>query len=404
MPSANPQRDLVLFLGAGFSAVLDNFPTMNCFCETSKKRIEECRQHVGNREEAGIYLEAGEVFSDFQQSCESAKRFLNIKTNNLETLFCMAEAIRESGIHQVSLQRTSLSPDKLVRQLQLWLWKVYQRNPFVKKHESAYVKLMEALDEKGLGGHTTVLTTNYDLVFESFAWRHECSGPSQERLSCQYGLPNWAPVRVGKQHDSYLADQSDTSAPLVCKLHGSINYFEEPGAAEIAPLQICVDLMHQGDRLSYLKPVVHRSKDPRPYVLCDDAVAMLRTNYGRRFVPAIIAPTHAKFQQRHWLRAIWSNAFEALKSAKTIVFIGYSIPESDGHMRSMIQAAMAGREPDENPKVYVFDLCEETLMRYRTFFGPLGLQTGQHLCQMSFKQAMEKELPKLLNCHAKGAV
>ena len=112
--------------------------------------------------------------------------------------------------------------------------------------------------------------------------------------------------------------------------------------------------------------------------------------------PQIIPPTYAKLEAFKWLKCIWNNAFEALRSAKKIVFIGYSMPESDGHMRAMIQAAMAQRTAGDSPGVHVFDLSTEALLRYQSFFGPLGLRMGRHLWQVPFEEAVNERLPEIL--------
>ena len=272
--------------------------------------------------------------------------------------------------------------------MQVWLFKMYQRNPLGPTWETTpYAKLIQSLNGNALGSRATVLTTNYDLVLESFAWKG-C-------LRCTYGLRDSEPIRIRGGVETYLADDSDASAPLVCKLHGSINYFANPNSPDPGKLLICDDVQPTGGRVTNASNVILGGAS-RPSVLNFDAVAMLRSSsFGPKITPQIIPPTYAKLQDLKWLRCIWSNAFEALKSAKKIIFIGYSMPESDGHLRAMIQAAMAARTLPEPPEVHVFDPTDQTLCRYSQLFQPLEGRKLR-LWKMSFEEAVQGRLPDIL--------
>jgi hypothetical protein len=79
------------------------------------------------------------------------------------------------------------------------------------------------------------------------------------------------------------------------------------------------------------------------------------------------------------LRQIWALAFEALRDSEKIVFIGYSMPESDGFLRAMIRSAMAAREDPNPPFVYVFDPDPRGIVvkTYQAFFkSPQFIKEG----------------------------
>lgn len=395
MPSAKPERDLVLFLGAGFSADA-GLPVMRTFGEKSEQVHKDCKSKQDRRKLGPTFVDAGCVFAEFQRICNKATNFVAADTVNMETVFCMAEARCHAqscnkASHVLTCNGTPYNAREVVDQIQLWLCKVYQGNPLEPGwRKTPYAEFAKTLKDNDLGPRLTVLTTNYDLVFESFAWR--------VGLSCKYGIANSERVRIGERDESYLVDDSDDAAPLMCKVHGSINYFHEPEPPHDAPLQICDDVMKQGDLVTNSPniTVIHGGTE-RPYVLASDAVAMLReSNNGREFVTAVVPPTYAKLQEHQWLRSIWNNAVEALKSARKVIFIGYSMPESDGHLRAMIQSAMAERTLSEPPAVYVFDPSPEALIRYRDFFAPLKLKPAEHLWGMDMATACQSKLPEVL--------
>jgi hypothetical protein len=65
------------------------------------------------------------------------------------------------------------------------------------------------------------------------------------------------------------------------------------------------------------------------------------------------------------------RAFRAFIDAKKIIFIGYSMPDSDGFMRAFIHAAMAKRYPNQLPKIYVIDMCEKVHNHYKKLFNDM---------------------------------
>ena len=120
-------------------------------------------------------------------------------------------------------------------------------------------------------------------------------------------------------------------------------------------------------------------------------------------MPAIIPPTYAKLQRQPWLRRTWNRAFRAIKEAKLLIFIGYSMPESDGFMRAMIQGALAARsDPDPGPEVFVVNPFktpgdqagerDEQLIRYTSLFPSLGGKDPKGIVREKFVDAWQKGL------------
>ena len=94
--------------------------------------------------------------------------------------------------------------------------------------------------------------------------------------------------------------------------------------------------------------------------------------------PLIISPTFIKEFNNAHIQMIWHNAYIDLCEAKEVVFIGYSLPEADYHLRTLLKRAIRKdaelvvvlTEKDEPPTN-----CDEHIRekyaasRYRAFFG-----------------------------------
>ena len=386
MVTSKNARDIVLFLGAGFShdAAL---PIMSRFGGASDLELKALKERHGSgsrspREAAQILIEAGETFAAFQRYCAHANILDDDQLNNLETIFCIAEVMAEAGPHVLTLNGRQMSVPELSRHIQLWLWKIYQACPPLDHTRSlgngaVYDKLFTILKNLGIGSKLTVLSTNYDLVFERWAMTHW--------TPCAYPLRRVIRVQVGDGGNNYLDDPSNREAPLVCKLHGSINYFYHPAR---------VDRLLLVDDAGSTTPIRGSGLVPtdRPTLFAVDSISELQKDHGKDITPAIIPPTYAKLTGYPWLREIWHQAFEALCAARAIVFIGYSMPASDGFMRALIHAALASRTGADGPKVVVVDPDDDTRCRYMKTFQDLYVTTKARRLQDLDREEIERIL------------
>jgi hypothetical protein len=359
----------------------------------------------------------------------------------METVFCIAEAMSEAEFNPVidlasggentlrdGLQGEPLTfpADSLLKQIQIWLWDIYQGFPplngkhprYAKVRPRVYEEFLQFLNGDPWRQRTTVLTTNYDLVVEYYTWamnQFKCGYPFAEGydyITLKAGPTTWG---------TYLNTPCDESNPfhesdvlLLCKLHGSVNFFELPSGGG-PRLGICDDTAEKGQTVGnslippYAPPPGHESLIPegtrntRPAIFAQDAIWSLRERYGESLVPAIIPPTYAKLQRQPWLRRTWNRAFRAIKEAKLLIFIGYSMPESDGFMRAMIQGALAARsDPDPGPEVFVVNPFktpgdqagerDEQLIRYTSLFPRLGGKDPKGIVREKFVDAWQKGL------------
>jgi hypothetical protein len=376
------ERDIVFFLGAGFSADA-GLPTMEHFGEASERELAAMLRH--DRYAKTLLHTAGTHFEAFREHCTQyllktarADGASAQKIGNMETLFCIAEILREAQIDpELVLCRSQpkqlIGAHGLIQQIQLWLWNIYRSLPpwsreLMRKrpgkiHPEPYEAFMSCITEQDWRGRISVVTTNYDLLVEHYLW----ATADQLEWCAKYPLVLGTdckdlPAGACANPRRYLKWEDHEAIP-VCKLHGSVNYFDL-GRTGDNPVGVCDDLAHEGQFIGKSSiPVYERGhqsavklekRDDRPAILAVDAIWALRERYGNSLVPAIIPPTYAKLQGHPWLRKIWKAAFRAIQNARLIVFIGYSMPPSDGFMRAMFQAALAAA-PGDPPEIYVIN-------------------------------------------------
>jgi hypothetical protein len=387
-------RDIVLFLGAGFSKDA-GLPTISEFGAESTDQFYRLKSRPNEIDSTPYLTNAGDIFAKFQGYCEKAKRFVNLDTNNMEELFCIAEALNEAKIKDLSLDGEVILVKDLLVQIKIWLWKIYQQCPPLNptKHISketieAYDSFIDILNNNKLTDRLTVLTTNYDLIFEYFAWKRGI------RCVYPFNKKNVEPLNVfnRKDTDDYVLFEPENNGPIICKLHGSINFFNLEEQGKKSPLfGISYDVAKHG------QPRV--PKTPRPAIFMLNAIWELQQKMkklNREIELAIIPPTYAKLQEHLWLQDTWNSSFQALKNATHIIFIGYSFPESDGFIRAMISGAMASRRTKTDLHVLVVNPDINALCRYQKIFPYIS--SPDSFVPLGFCEAWKKgELIKILS-------
>ena len=378
-------RDIVLFLGAGFSKD-SGLPIMSEFGPQSRKDYEGLKQHTledNFKNAAPMLVEAAKAFYAFQDLCKLSPTLTSKDVDNLEKVFCIAESMNESGLVNIPLQGVLFKPDVLIQKIRLWIWKVFQQCPFLdnkrkeETNEKTYTDFFQVLEQARIWERTTVITTNYDLIFEyksSKSWKNEeiCAYPLKEL----HGSVKVINIQ-GKSTPSYVyVDQDNPKARCVlCKLHGSVNYFENGSNSEDNTLYVSPNL--GSGRIFWDKPAIFEI----------DAIWKIHQEHGY-LIPAIVPPTYAKLVRKPWLRSIWHQAFDSLKDAKTIIFVGYSMPETDGFMRALIHGAFAMGKRKDIRNIFVIDPSKKVHENYIKLFGDSYRDIGFH----PLKCALEKNI------------
>ena len=285
-----PQRDIVIFLGAGFSFDA-GLPIMSDFGPQSQIDFNTLKTHTleGNKREAAeMLVHAAEIFYAFQDVCRFSSTLTPRDVENLETVFCIAEAMKEAGRKTIILQEKDYPLDQLIEKIQMWLWKIYQQCPLDNKlrktRGETYTDFFNLLSS--LLKRTTFISTNYDLIFEYLSWK--------KGFPCAYPFKNLSEddiktINVGNGSKHYVLKHDDPKAySIFCKLHGSVNFFEDLDGDD--KLLITIEL--GGDKS------IGRSGSfqNKPAIFAVDAIYEIRKNYGQSLTPAIIPPTYAKLR------------------------------------------------------------------------------------------------------------
>lgn len=384
------KRDIVLFLGAGFSCDA-GLPLMTEAGDPSRKDNENLPKHATAgrdssdfRYAAPMLVESTEVFQKFQQFCKQSPTLRDADVNNVENIFCIAEAMSESGLDHVELDNQEYEINEIIRHIQIWLWKVYHQLPMFKKIKVEYEKFFDSLLKSGIYNNFAVVTTNYDLVFEYLSF-------CKYKMPCYYPLGEFKSIRLGGGTEQYVyingQDDKNTKGPLLCKLHGSINYFHNSSGSE---------KLYVADLLGGDKPIGKSGRWKNELaILAVDAIWCIKQACGNNFSPAIIPPTYAKLTGQNWLRNIWHATLNILSRARKIIFIGYSMPDSDGFMRALIHSAQAIRSSRPNfipLQVFVIDPSPNTHRRYQELFH----ETYNPLSPLTFSEATKTVIPEIL--------
>ena len=111
-------RDIVLFLGAGFSCAA-GLPTMKGFGKASHEEIlSEIRDWLPNMsriEWINFFTQKGEIYTGFKNYCEKAGRFVSIDSNNMEEIFCMAEQYHACKINEIIIEYVDVITKEIKR-------------------------------------------------------------------------------------------------------------------------------------------------------------------------------------------------------------------------------------------------------------------------------------------------
>ncbi len=284
----------VLFLGAGFSRPLGH-PVMSEF-------FAHARGH------AAMTPADKEWLADIQHLAREASGMLDGPHTNLEHVLSLA-LMDFAAMDTAKADRSS----RYAQMVNL-LFKVYRTCDL--KAINGYrdrIKALLAFSEEAnapIGSDLTIITTNYDMNVET----------GLMRLGVLPKLP-FAPTTLYRQQDqeSIYSD----NGPLLCKLHGSVNWFHPIKGTE--PIKV-------EDRMGYIRNFEQDRQDRAPLIVGDTTYPDLRA--------ILVPPMYFKHQIVPEMDANWAAAAKALRSAEKVAFVGYSFPPSDTHMRYFLASSL----------------------------------------------------------------
>ena len=293
----------VLFLGAGFSRAW-GLPVM-----------QEFFQHA--KDSDYLKLDEKNYLRELQSKAQKGVSMLQVGHDNLEEIlsFCLASKTFNADYPN----QGDNEYDRLCNILQE-VYRHIDMKKWWKENDSLLEKLKTlfgiGIDSKKLTtNELSIITTNYDVMIEFIL----------SKLGWHCYLPGkWNAVVVDKKY--HMAGQmcsDNKSHPLLCKLHGSLNWYSEPDDATKFQVENAI-------LGSYTKELRHPKEIYLPKVSFN--------NYKPIRTPLIVPPTLFKMQTSPIFRVIWNEAGKALEEAEKLVFIGFSFPKSDIYIRYFLAA------------------------------------------------------------------
>lgn len=212
--------------------------------------------------------------------------------------------------------------------------------------ETPHPKLEEILQPGNF-----VITTNWDILLERYAYHHD------------------VPLRMTKKKPS--------EEVTLLKLHGSIDWcgFQQTDQALTRDdYRVLKERLFADNRYGFgpYKEVVEDREEDDP----DNPILRIPVHAasGSKFstvernaqYPFLLTMGRAKVGEDSAIREVWADAYYALSSAEDLEFIGYSFPEDDIEIRSLIAGGIE-RGP-QDPAITVTNPSPSVHSRFQEFF------------------------------------
>lgn len=159
----------------------------------------------------------------------------------------------------------------------------------------------------------------------------------------------------------------------VLKLHGSLDWGICRTCKELFAMRL---IPFYQAKATILK---HRSysKAHKTHLLCC---------HNPTLEPLMVPPTWRKDYDNRVLVNIWSEAEERLRHARSIVFLGYSLPKVDEKIRDLFNKALYNRGGKPWDEVVVVNKSADRLLpNYKKVFGnvrPVTSKVSDFLCDL----------------------
>lgn len=195
--------------------------------------------------------------------------------------------------------------------------------------------------------HDSIVTTNWDILLDDAI------------LVCTRAPPNYgAPgARLVDLSGRDLPNQCIAGARSLLKLHGSFNWLHCPRCSD---LYINTQLMITPER---------DLRGRFPYDLTCDC--------GAELSGLIVTPSYVKEYRNLHLANVWRLSQKALEESDEWLFVGYSLPDDDLHIRGMLLRSLTIRRGRrKRTKITVISHRKDELLqgRYFQLFSDADLQ------------------------------
>ncbi len=186
------------------------------------------------------------------------------------------------------------------------------------------------LDRQKAKDPVAIISTNYDVSFDFEAFHKVLGDWMQTYPDSDFGFCWRDP------DDGAIVPPASSPALRLYKLHGSLNWMGCPRCGFIY--------------VSFMFVIAGRDADSNWDMVCHCGWSPVRS--------VLVAPSLARDIRDPNLLSVWLKAGEALRTAKRWIFVGYSLPQEDLAIRSMLVRAYHGAN-ELKPEVFVVDLSPD---------------------------------------------
>lgn len=340
---SNDTKKIVFFFGAGASAV-DNAPLASQLLGEALKlgrqnrriNIERLKNVETFLKKVYCYDPANPTYPTFEEVLSPvdiaiqrnegfSKDFdlYDLKKLKIDLIYCICEVLREK------LRRRAVYHPQFVNNL-------FNDN----MRENCYA----------------FLSSNYDVLLDQ-ALRNSLK---RNIYYIDYGFKF-----INEEYANNNAKSLYIKVPLL-KLHGSLNW-------KYYPYGISKEKQGEGIEITDGKASFNYYAF-EPYSNSPDSL------YAAR--PLIIPPTYIKNYDNKSLEKVWERASKELENASKIFFIGYSMPDSDFHIKHLMLRSLS--RANQKPKIFVVgrkgnNIHSQPYENYKRIFGninplPIGFE------------------------------
>jgi len=177
----------------------------------------------------------------------------------------------------------------------------------------------------------SIITVNWDCALDDALYWNIHEAKAVGRIDVDYCCYT-SPLTNSSPHmPSVLQKAAGLYNVRIMKLHGSANWLLCPNCDRL--------FTGVGDR--DLGPLDYLSI--RPCVECQMAQPSKLGSHEQSppmLEPFMVTPTFLKAFDNTHIQMIWHNAYLDLSQASSVVFLGYSLPEADYHVRNLLRRAI----------------------------------------------------------------
>lgn len=280
---ADPIRDTVYVVGAGFSAGLGYPLTKSLLIDVWEHLTHEARQQLHRIIEfhhPTFNLKRTTSFPDIEQ-------LLTEMVVNQQLFKASRRA--EGGFTE---DRLNESRNILLSTIASWFHDLYDA--------ARETDWLDFIVKKFQRENAAIVSFNWDLILDHLVF-------NEEIRAANYGLC-----------------ETLARGPLLLKPHGSLNWYEGTQLQHISEAKR-VEIFHSKNK----SKCVYAFLLPRG----------VKSKSGKRYDPLIIPPTHLKDFKPMIFQRLWNNCTEVLSTPRKIVFLGYSLPAADLHAQFIFRCA-----------------------------------------------------------------